>query len=51
MLESVLQSKDAEEMFNRLRLYVMEVEGMSMSELVSEAKKFIRHAVNFDVMV
>jgi hypothetical protein len=45
ILENGLQDRDAEEVFNRLRLYIMELEDMSMSELVYEAKKLIRHTV------
>jgi DNA-binding PadR family transcriptional regulator len=44
ILEYILQDRDAEEMFNRLRLYITGLEGMSMSELVYEAKKLTRHA-------
>jgi DNA-binding PadR family transcriptional regulator len=46
ILEYILQDRDAGEMFNRLRLYITGLEGMSMSELVYKAKKLIRHAVN-----
>jgi hypothetical protein len=44
ILEYILQDRDVEEMFNRLRLYITGLEGMSMSELVYEAKKLTRHA-------
>jgi len=35
ILEYILQDRDVEEMFNRLRLYITGLEGMSMSELVA----------------
>lgn len=33
-------------MFNKLKLYLTELESLSVGKLVAEAKKFIRHAVN-----
>jgi hypothetical protein len=42
ILENVLQSKDAEEMFNKLKLYLAELESLTISELVYEAEKLIR---------
>ena len=45
MLESVLQDKDAERMYNQLKLDVRELEDLPISELVAQARMFIHHAV------
>jgi DNA-binding PadR family transcriptional regulator len=42
ILEYILQDRDAEEMFNKLKLYLAELESLTISELVYEAEKLIR---------
>jgi hypothetical protein len=42
ILEYILQDRDVEEMFNKLKLYLAELESLTIGELVYEAEKLIR---------
>jgi hypothetical protein len=42
ILEYILQDRDVEEMFNKLKLYLTELESLTIGELVYEAEKLIR---------
>jgi hypothetical protein len=41
ILEYILRDRDAEEMFNKLKLYLAELESLTIGELVYEAEKLI----------
>jgi hypothetical protein len=42
ILEYILQDRDVEEMFNKLKLYLAELKSLTIGELVYEAEKLIR---------
>jgi uncharacterized protein YwgA len=42
VLRDVLRDGEAEELFNKLKLYLAELESLTISELVYEAEKLIR---------
>lgn len=43
MLEDALQDREAERLFNKLRLCIRELEGLPTDELVAQARKLTRH--------